>query len=285
MRAGRPVKGPWPTPVQDQVEAVLVELADAHPQWGHRKLAEMTRITTGRRVAYSTALRALKRTGRVLSPDYTRQRRDLAAARRAAFLVPPSGPNQVWQLDFTEFETTRGGTWRISGCTDYWSKAELGWHVSMTQNHRDAISAIELALSEVERLHGNTLLDMVTDSDGQVHPVTVVTDNGPAFKAHRFARYIDSRPELIHIRTRRKTPQQNGVRERGFGSLKYEHLYRHEIPDGPTLATAVEDYRTLFNWIRPHEAIAMQRPMDLYLTPPQPAATPTQNEPENLPLS
>jgi hypothetical protein len=29
---------------------------------------------------------------------------------------------------------------------------------------------------------------------------------------------------LIHIRTRRKSPNQNGVRERAFGSLKYEHL-------------------------------------------------------------
>jgi hypothetical protein len=45
-------------------------------------------------------------------------------------------------MDFTELETTQGGTWRISGCADYWAKAELGWHVSMTQNHHDAITAI-----------------------------------------------------------------------------------------------------------------------------------------------
>ena len=83
----------------------------------------------------STALRALERNGRVLASDYTRQRRDLAAARRAAFVVAPLGPNQVWQLDFTEYEITQAGTWRISGCADYWAKAELGWHVSMSQNH------------------------------------------------------------------------------------------------------------------------------------------------------
>ena len=41
---------------------------------------------------------------------------------------------------------------------------------------------------------------------------------------------------LEHIRTRRKSPGQNGVRERAFGSLKYEHLHRHEITDGPTIA-------------------------------------------------
>ena len=110
----------------------------------------------------------------------------------------------------------------------------------------------------------------------------MVSDNGPAFKAERFARFIHSRRELIHIRTRRKTPQQNGVRERAFGSLKYEHLYRHEIPDGPSLAVEVEAYRQIFNRIRPHEAISMDRPIDRYLQPPTQTETPTQNEPATL---
>ncbi len=171
-RDGRPTRGPWPTPAQDQVEEKLVEVADQWLAWGHRKVAQIAR-TDGCAVTDSTALRALKRNGRVLEPDYTRQRKDLAAARRAAFVVPPSGPNQVWQLDFTEYETTRGGTWRISGCADYWAKAELGWHVSMTQNHQDAITAIQLAIDEAERLNDTTLLELVTDPDtGEVRPIS-----------------------------------------------------------------------------------------------------------------
>ena len=75
------------------------------------------------------------------------------------------------------------------------------------------------------------------------------------------------------------------MRERAFGSLKYEHLYRVDIPDGPTLHTEVEAYREIFNWIRPHEAIGMMRPMDHYLNAPTGAPTPIQNEPETLPHS
>jgi transposase InsO family protein len=284
-RAGRPPKGPWPRPAQDRIEQAVVERADRWPAWGHRKIAQLAR-TDGIAVSDSTALRALRRAGRVLAPDYARQRRDLAAARRAAFVVPPSGRNQVWQLDFTEHETTRGGTWRISGCADYWAKAELGWHVSMSQNHQDAICAVERAIAEVEALLGHSLLEELTDpGTGEIRPIALVSDNGPAFKACGFARFIDSRPELVHIRTRRRSPQQNGVRERAFGSLKYEHLYRQEIPDGPTLAAEVEAYRQVFNWIRPHEAIGMRRPMDLYLNASTEAETPTQNEPELLPSS
>jgi len=41
--------------------------------------------------------------------------------------------------------------------------------------------------------------------------------------------FITGRPELRHVRTRVRTPCQNGVRERAFQSLKYERLYRQQI--------------------------------------------------------
>jgi hypothetical protein len=50
----------------------------------------------------------------------------LTARRKAAFATEPTDQNQVWQLDFTEFETTVGGTWRLACCRDHWSKYELG---------------------------------------------------------------------------------------------------------------------------------------------------------------
>ena len=35
----------------------------------------------------------------------------------------------------------------------------------------------------------------------------MVTNNGGAFKGVAFARFIAARPELLHIRTRRKSPR------------------------------------------------------------------------------
>ena len=32
-RAGMPVKGPWPMPVAESVEAIVVKHAEAHPAW------------------------------------------------------------------------------------------------------------------------------------------------------------------------------------------------------------------------------------------------------------
>lgn len=284
-RQGRPVKGPWPTPSADRVEPTAIAYADAYPQWGSKTIAMLMRAD-GHYGPDATVYRALKRNGRVLERNYQAERRQHAEARRAAFVVPPSGPNQVWQCDFTEFETRMGGVWRIGGVADYWSKLELGYHVATTQNHRDAIETVELALAETRRLFGRPLLELVTDkTTREIKPVALVTDNGPCFKSSRFAAFVDAHPELIHIRTKRKSPGQNGVRERAFGSLKYEHLYRHEIDDGHDLGRHAERYRQLFNTVRPHHSLAGRRPLHVHLEASNDDQTLKLTEPETLPLS
>ncbi|MEO8698345.1 MAG: integrase core domain-containing protein [Acidimicrobiales bacterium] len=93
----------------------------------------------------------------------------------------------------------------------------------------------------------------------------MVTDNGPAYKSADFARFIASRSELQHVRTRHYAPENNGVVERYNASLKYEHLYRIEIPHGQALADAVNDYRDIYNNVRPHEALNFDTPTTAYL--------------------
>lgn len=280
-QAGEPPVGPWPAPVVATIEPTVAKLAEAWPAWGHRKIHAMHQLDHPELAAsVSSVERAMRRRGLLQPVNYQAERRQHAQARREAFVDPPTHRNQVWQLDFSEFETLGGGTWRIAGCADYFAKHEFGWRISPTENQHDAIAAIEQAIADVEALLGHSLLADVTDPDGIVHPVKIVTDNGSAFKAVRFARFIDSRPELVHIRTRRKSPHTNGVRERAFGSLKYEHLYREEITDSIMLADEAEDYRQIFNRIRPHEALEMRRPTDVYLT-----ATPNFPRPEPEPDS
>jgi transposase InsO family protein len=64
----------------------------------------------GHRVSHATVLRLLRDERLLLQANYQREHRHLAARRKAAFATEPTGPNQVWQLDFSEFETTSGGT-------------------------------------------------------------------------------------------------------------------------------------------------------------------------------
>ncbi len=284
-RAAQPTRGPWPRPARERVRDAARRHALAHPAWGHRKVWAMCRHD-GHRVSQATVLRLLRDEGLLLEANYQRERRQLAARRKAAFATEPTGPNQVWQLDFSEFETTAGGTWRLAGCRDYWSKYELGWHIAPTANQHDAIAAVELALTEAARLAGRPLVDLAEhDEQGNVIPlVTIVTDNGGPFRSFRFEAFIATHPELRHVRTRVKTPGQNGSRERGFGSLKYEKLFLEEIPDALDLVAHAEDYRVEYNTVRPHEALAWNRPLDVHLGLADPVI-PNFPETEDLPAA
>lgn len=236
-------------------------------------------------VSQATVLRLLRDEGLLLEANYQRERRQFTARRKAAFASEPTGPNQVWQLDFSEFETTQGGTWRLAGCRDYWSKYELGWHVSPTANQHDAIAAVEAALSEAERLAGRPLIDLapVDENTGEITAlVTIVTHNGGPFRSFRFEAFIATHPELRHVRTRVRSPGQSGSRERGFGSLKYERLFLEEIPDALDLIAHAEAYRLDYNTVRPHEALAWNRPLDVHTGLADPLI-PNFPEPEILP--
>jgi transposase InsO family protein len=265
--AGQPSKGPWPAPVVDGIEPVVAKYAADWPAWGHRKVHWLM-AADGHAASASSVERAMRRRNLLQPIDYQGKRRQLAQARKAAFADPPTAPNQVWQLDFSEYETTAGGIWRIAGVTDYFTKYEHGWHIAPTCTGADAIAAVQIAISEAEHLAGRPLAQALTDPrTGQIVQIKLVTDNGPAFKGAAFARFIAGRTEFVHIRTRRRSPGQNGVRERAFGSLKYEHLYRIEIDDLPALARETEHYRQIFNHIRPHQALAGHRPIEIYTDP------------------
>lgn len=134
-------------------------------------------------------------------------------------------------------------------------------------------------------LNGISLVDHLTDpATGEIVLITLVTDNGGPFRSFRFEHFITAHPELRHIRTRVRTPGQNGVREPAFQSLKYERLYREQIDDALDLVREADAYRTEFNTIRPHQALAWNRPSQVHHGLADPTS-PNFPEPEILPTT
>jgi transposase InsO family protein len=134
-----------------------------------------------------------------------------------------------------------------------------------TADQHDAIAAVELALAEAEWLAGRPLRDLTARVvDGSVLPlITIVTDNSGPFRSFRFEAFIATHPELRHVRTRVRSPGQNGFCERGFGSL----MFLKEIDDVRDLVTHAEWYRVDYNTVRPHEALSWNRPHDVHVGP------------------
>ena len=78
-----------------------------------------------------------------------------------------------------------------------------------------------------------------------------MTDNGPAMKSVAVARWFAARPHMAHVRTRHRAPSPSDVVERWFESLKYEHLYRHDIANGVDLADHVTPFTADYNATSP----------------------------------
>jgi len=209
---------------------------------------------------------------------YQAERRANAQARKAVFVDPPRRRNRIWQMDFSDFETTARGTWQICSIVDYVTKFAFVVQASGTQTGLDAVAALRVAIAEAERLLGNPLVEDCTDPmTSEVHPLVVVSDNGPAFKSDKFLVCIAQHAELVHVRTRYRAPQTNGVVERFTGSLKYEHLYRLEISNGHDLNLECEKFRRLFNEVRPHESLGFVTPEQAFLKKPESPPTPVKN--------
>jgi putative transposase len=162
-------------------------------------------------------------------------------------------------LDVAEFRLHRDQTHRLveTECQP----------VTPTARGADALACLRLAVTEAERildlddLRADRELTEVLGPCGEVlgmapAPIAVVSDNGPCFRGAVFKTALAGPdPLLRHVRTRVRSPRTNGVIERFFGTLKYEHLFRRVIADGDALDMEVHRFRVIYNTIRPHQAI------------------------------
>lgn len=288
--SGREVRR-WPAPVVDAIEESVAAKAEKHSAWGHRKIWGLIR-RDGYTVSQSSVKRAMARRELLLPSRYQAERRALAKARRRVFDRPPRRRNRVWQTDFSDYETPYGEVWQISGSVDYASKLCLSSAPYGTETAVDALASLRAAIEEAEALLGHSLLEDCLDPvTGEIIPLVIVSDNGPCYKSDAFARFIASRPELYHVRTRYKSPWTNGMIERWFETLKYEHLFREEIANGYQLGIEIAKERPIYNEVRPHEHLPDERfgyltPMEAYLGPQPPDEEPFIELPaETPPLS
>lgn len=269
--AGPQSKGPWPRPVQDEIEAAVLELATQWPTWGHPRIAALLRAR-GFDASDSTVQRVMAANELLHPARDGSQRRALEAERQRAFTPLPTRRNQVWVLDVGEVDTPEAGLWRVTGCADYFSRYEFPWRVAETANRQDAVEAISLAIDEAEEILERSLAeDLIDSATGQPQRIRLITDSRPAFKAKAFTGFVNSTGLFQHVRVP-SLPKGQGWADRAFGPLAYEYLYQYNVTDGPAITQAAEEFRQVYNWIRPNEDLQMARPGELYVGPPNQTA-------------
>jgi transposase InsO family protein len=241
----RPHTCPWRT--DQAIVEELIELRKAHPRWGPSKLLDlMQRRDPDRQLpSVPTGSRILAREGLI------KPRRRYRRAHPGCPKSVPQGPNDIWAADYKgQFRLKNGEYCFPLTVSDLSSRFILGC---------DAHPAISL---ERSFKHFSALFHACG------LPNRIRTDNGVPFASNALARLsqlsvwfikLGIYPELIEP----GKPQQNGVHERMHRTLKQEAT----IPPASSLRAQqkkFDKFRKEFNEVRPHEAIGMKRPGELY---------------------
>ena len=228
------------------VELILDERRQ-HPSWGAKKLKAMLERERDLKLpSASTIATLLKRHG--LVEEKPRRRR---AARIGSELVAATKPNEVWAIDYKgEFRLGDGNYCYPLTMTDLASRFILVCD-GMARIDQDA--ACESTLHAF-RTHGL--------------PSTIRSDNGAPFASQGLLSLTRLSALWLRLGIRLERiapahPEQNGSHERMHRTLKRETTR----PAAQNLLAQQERFDRFveeFNRKRPHEAIGMKVPADLY---------------------
>ncbi len=260
-RSRRPVR--YANQLPDQIERAIVECKRNKPHWGARKIREqLVRKLAGevRIPARSTVHAVLDRHG-LVSQARKRSRANKAVGTQ---LSQAAAPNDLWCTDFKgEFKTGNGRYCYPLTVTDQASRYLLLVEALESTKEEPVIAAFV-------RLFRDRGL-----------PAAIRSDNGLLFASPN-GLYNLSKLSLFWLRLgiaieriQPGNPQQNGRHERMHLTLK------QETTRPPAMTVLQQQARfdafiSEFNEERPHEALAMQTPAELYM----PSSRPYQGLPE-----
>lgn len=100
-------------------------------------------------------------------------------------------------------------------------------------------------------------------------PNSVLSDNGWTFKGlhggyTHFEKWLMDH-DVLPIHGRIKHPQTQGKIERFHRTMKYELLKYHQFENLSQADSSLQEWRLKYNNIRPHEALGMKCPADIYI--------------------
>jgi len=245
----RPRGSPSKTPGELQLEVVKLRLE--HPTWGPKKLRELLKRRLGRRrvPAASTIAKILGEVGLVQPRRPRRPRTDPGSSER----VTPERPNDLWTVDFKGWWRTRDGK-RCEPLTirDDWSRFVLDIRAMQSTATESVRPVFEDAFSRYGL------------------PAVIRSDNGSPFASTRsVARLTKLSAWWTALGIQLDTidpgsPQQNGAHERMHKDLACE-IERQPGRDVRAQQSSLDDWRFIFNTERPHEALNMKTPAEIYV--------------------
>jgi transposase InsO family protein len=241
------------------LEQRVIELRRRYPVWGPRKLRKLLSDTMA-----PAALPSVSTVGAIL------RRHGLLTAGAPASISPAprrfeyAAPNELWQMDFKGHFALRRGRCHPLTVLDDHSRFAVG--LSACANEREVTARERLAA--VFRIYGL--------------PLRILADNGPPFGTSGTEAYRSLEVWLLRLGVtvhhgRPRHPQTQGKDERFHRTLRLELLRDREFRDLADAQREFDDWRQVYNFVRPHQALALLPPAARYR--PSPRAFPEQLPP------
>ena len=229
-----------------------------YPAWGPCKLRRLLSHTVPAPLPSVSTVGAILKRHNLLAAGAPLS--DCAAPGRFVY----AAPNQLWRMDFKGHFALRRGRCHPLTVLDDHSRFAVG--LSACANERE-VTARE-RLSAVFRIYGL--------------PLRILADNGPPFGTSGMEAYSSLEVWLMRLGVavshgRPRHPQTQGKDERFHRTLRLELLHDREFRDLAEAQREFDGWREVYNYVRPHQALALEPPASRYR--PSPRAFP-----EQLPL-
>jgi putative transposase len=231
--------------VPEPIREAIVDMALDLPELSPRELAVRFTDEAKYFVSESSVYRLLKAHDLITSPAY------IVIKAANEFKDKTTGPNQLWQTDFTYFKIVGWGWYYLSTILDDYSRYIVAWKLCATMKAEDVTATLDLALAAAGLDHVAVL-----------HRPRLLSDNGSSYIAEDLARYLEAKG-MGHVRGAPYHPQTQGKIERWHQTLKNRILLENYYLPGELerqIAAFVEQY----NHARYHESLGNLTPADVY---------------------
>ena len=227
---------------RELVEAIHRQVRQ-FPTWGYRRVWAWLRHREGLKVTRKKVQRVMQEHGWQVRESHPTPR-----PRITQSVSQTAAPNQRWAIDATSCWTAQGWV-GILAVIDCCTRQIVGLHVSQRGRAQEAEAALEMGcLREFGLLYPK----------GEGRPV-LRSDNGKIFTSKMFqgrCKQYGLSQEFITP----YTPQQNGMIERFFRSLKEECIWLHHFQSVQEAKGAIEEWVEFYNTLRPHQALKYRSP-------------------------
>lgn len=245
-RSSRPHGSPHKTPPAKVEE--IIKLRKQHPTWGPRKLKErLERLHPEIRWPAASTIGVILADHQLVRPRRRRRRASPSPTRRRE----TTAPNELWCVDFKgQFRLGNGSYCYPLTVTDHYSRFLLGCEA--LENTRSGGAATAL---------WSTFADYGL-------PQAIRTDNGAPFASVGRLGLSRLSVQLMCLgieleRIEPGHPEQNGRHERMHLTLKQDST-RPPATNILAQQEKFDAFRAVFNEQRPHEALGMKTPSEVY---------------------